>query len=297
MAAELLDYALFFARSGFRVFQCQWLARYEPGPFSQESGLGCSCTKRTACGSPGKHPVRLNWQDEATTDPAAINKWWGGGGPFNIGIVTGTPSGIVVLDVDPGNGGAEALTELENRYGELPSTIRFLTGGGGTHILFKHPGGCVSNSASKIGLGLDIRGDGGLIIAPPSTHISGRRYAISVDHHPDDVPLAYMPEWLHALAGANGVKGSKRKAHGPVSTEHPDWPSFAKAMISEGGRNNALASLCGFLLQSSVAAEWTLLRELIHAWNCAHCTPALDRDEVDQIIDSISEIHFMNMGE
>jgi putative DNA primase/helicase len=241
--------------------------------------------------------VRENWQNEATTDPAAINKWWGRGGPFNIGIVTGAPSGIVVLDVDPGNGGTEALNELENRYGELPSTIRFLTGGGGTHILFKHPGGCISNSASKIGPGLDIRGDGGLIIAPPSTHVSGRRYAISVDHHPDDVPLAYMPEWLLALTGTNGVKGSKRKVRGPVSTEHPDWPSFAKAMIPEGGRNNAIASLCGFLLQSGVAAEQTLLRELVHAWNCKHCTPALDQEEVDHTIDSISEIHFTNAGE
>jgi Bifunctional DNA primase/polymerase, N-terminal len=101
-----------------------------------------------------------------------------------------------VLDVDPRNGGDETLASLEHRHGVLPTTWRFLTGGRGQHIIFRHPGGRIKSLAGALGSGLDVKADGGLIVAPPSRHISGRRYAISVDHHPDDVPLAGMPQWL-----------------------------------------------------------------------------------------------------
>ena len=147
---------------------------------------------------PAKHPVGSlvpKGLRDATKDPAVIDEWFGRG-RFNIGIVTGAISGIVALDVDPRHDGDQTIRRPRGEHGLLPSTWRFLTGGGGEHILFRHPGSTIPNSAGKIGPGVDVRGDGGYIVAPPSEHISGRLYAISVDHHPDEVALADPPLWL-----------------------------------------------------------------------------------------------------
>ena len=78
-----------------------------------------------------------------------------------------------------------------------------------------NPGRNVPNSASAVGPGIDVRGDGGYIVAPPPLHMSGRPYAISVDHHPDDVPLADAPAWL----AAGNVVASVRVRLDGVSTE------------------------------------------------------------------------------
>jgi hypothetical protein len=101
-----------------------------------------------------------------------------------IAVRTGAESGLVVLDVDPQHGGDDTLAELLAAHGVLPITVECFTGGGGRHIYFRHPGGEVRNSAGKVGPGLDIRGDGGYVVAPPSPHPSGRRYEWSVDGHP-----------------------------------------------------------------------------------------------------------------
>ncbi len=117
-------------------------------------------------------------------------------------------SGVVVLDVDPRNGGDEALAALETRHGPLPATWRVLTGGGGEHVFFRHPGNPVNNAKGRLGPGLDLKADGGYVVAPPSEHMSGQRYALSIDHHPDEVPLADAPDWL--LATAPTLRGARR---------------------------------------------------------------------------------------
>jgi hypothetical protein len=173
----LLDHARLYAGLGLRVFPCARLVR------NDDAGrLQCSCPRGAECENPGKHPRESGWRE---AEPE-LTRWWGLGGLWNIGIVTGAPSNIVVLDIDPRNAGDETLRQLENRYGDLPGTWRFLTGGGGEHIVFQHPGGYVKSRPGALGRGLDVKADGGLIIAPPSLHMSGRRYAISVDHpiHP-----------------------------------------------------------------------------------------------------------------
>ena len=90
-----------------------------------------------------------------------------------------------------------------------PPTWKFHTGGGGEHYLFRHPGHEIRNSAGQLGLGLDTRGDGGYIVAPPSLHISGRRYVVDVDGHPQQVALAPLPDWIdeHLRRAANGTGG------------------------------------------------------------------------------------------
>ena len=88
----------------------------------------------------GKHPRTLHGFKDATTDLALIEAWWKQWPDANIGIPTGTPSGLLVLDVDPRNGGQESLDGLIVEHGRFPDTAEQMTGGGGRHIIFRHPG-------------------------------------------------------------------------------------------------------------------------------------------------------------
>src|ERR1019366_7057017 len=97
--------------------------------------------------------------------------------------------------VDTGHGGANSLAALEREHGALPVTLEAVTGGGGRHLYFRHPGWPVMN---RVGLraGLDLRGDGGCVVAPPSLHPSGRPYVWVARRSLDEVPLAPLPHWL-----------------------------------------------------------------------------------------------------
>src|SRR5215207_6148641 len=142
----------------------------------------------------------------AVTDKRALVTWrqwqlaaagleqlahWGRRWPrANWAVITGRLSGIVVVDVDPRHRGDHALAELEQRHGDLPWTAVVETPSGGWHVYLRHPGGRIPNSASRIGLGIDIRGDGGLALLPPSRRPDGAyRWAVG---GPATVPP--MPE-------------------------------------------------------------------------------------------------------
>src|SRR5262249_50855991 len=118
-----------------------------------------------------------------------------------------------VLDVDPAHGGRESLARLEAQYGPLPITPKVHTGGGGVHYHFAHVPG-LRNSAGKIAPGLDIRGEGGYVVAPPSTHGSGGAYRDDPDAPLFETLLATMPEWLVSLASA----GTPTNGAGPRRT-------------------------------------------------------------------------------
>lgn len=168
MLAGLLDHARLYLGLGFAVLPLHF-------PFAREGRLECSCG-REDCRQPAKHPFgRLvrNGLKDASKDPATVEGWFTKT-RFNIAIATGAPSGVIVLDIDPRHGGDETLANLEREHGNLPATWRFLTGGGGEHVLFRQPGRSVANSAGALGPGIDVRGDGGYIVAPPSLHICGR---------------------------------------------------------------------------------------------------------------------------
>jgi hypothetical protein len=111
----------------------------------------------------------------------------------NVGIATGAMSGVIVLDVDPRNGGNESLAELEGRHGGVPDTLQVLTGGDGRHFYFAAPEG-VRVPSRKVASGLDLKADGGYVIAPPSSHPSGGTYRWAQDAK--GKPLAPCPPWL-----------------------------------------------------------------------------------------------------
>lgn len=202
-----LDYALRYAAIGWRVF-----------PVHGVVDGACTC-QQAKCDRPGKHPVRELVRDglkSASANPSLISAWWTNASWANVAVRTGPESGIWVLDVDtrPGKRGDDSLEALEQKHGQLPDTVEGITGGGGRHLVFRYPSGRrVGNSTSKLGPGLDIRGDGGYIVVEPSRHISGRGYAWEGSSDPlEGVEPVDAPGWLldlieevsDAAAAANG---------------------------------------------------------------------------------------------
>lgn len=109
----------------------------------------------------------------ATTEKSKIERWWNQNPRYNIGIATGNKSnGLVVIDLDvdknKGIDGYEVLRDWQNKHGELPETWQSITGRGGYHYFYKD----TITHSNKVGLyeGVDIRGEGGYIVAPPSVH-------------------------------------------------------------------------------------------------------------------------------
>jgi hypothetical protein len=130
----------------------------------------CSCPDQT-CPDPGKHPRLRGWKRLATTDPAVAGEWWRRWPDANLGLATGRR--FDVLDVDGGRG-VEALRAVLGIAPTEHSGPVASTGGGGWHLVYAPTG-----LGNRVGLlpGVDWRGRGGLIVAPPSRHGSGRRYA------------------------------------------------------------------------------------------------------------------------
>lgn len=186
-----LEYALEYARRGYRVHPVQYPKR------AGTSDVSCSCSTCAQCPDIGKHPMLKSWPREATTNEETVRAWWRRYPMANIGIATGPASGVLVLDVDPRNGGDLALESLLAQHGKLESTMRVETGGGGLHYYFEHPSGGIP-IRGKLAPGLDIKAGGGMIIAPPSLHASGRRYAWTSGFSPRDIAPAAVPSWLLA---------------------------------------------------------------------------------------------------
>lgn len=191
----LLEAALTYASRGWYVV---------PDHGITEDGR-CTCGD-FACRVEGKHPRIDEGRREGSTDPAQIREWWERWPDSNIALVCGGRSGIIAFDVDKKSGGYDSLMRIERRMGSLPLTVTSKTGGGGIHILFSHPGKLEVRNRNGLWPGIDIRADGGRIVAPPSRHKSGNRYEWRETNHPDHMLLAAIPKWL--LFKIQNQKGS-----------------------------------------------------------------------------------------
>ena len=254
------DAALDYAERDWRVM---------PVHYPKDDGR-CSC--RRPCSSVGKHPRPKKWQELATTDVDTVDRWWKRDPSNNVGIATGGAARLVVLDIDPKDGGYEALDGLLATYGSLPPTPTVETGSGGRHYYMRAPDGVdLRNSAGKLGPGLDIRADGGQVVAPPSMHVSGKRYRWRVS--PQDEDIAEIPAWLVDLL----LKQSKR-------TEAPA-PNVNNE-VATGKRNDFLTRRAGQLRRLALdqgTIESVLLKE-----NAEKCQPPLPVDEVKTIARSVA---------
>ncbi len=182
----------------------------------------CSCL-RADCPSAGKHP-RIRWEAYTRSRPSAelVNDWFRRWPEANVGVVTGRVSGVIVLDIDPRNAGEASLLELEATVGVLPSTATVLTGGGGRHLWYLSGEAIVPSR--PLGPGLDLKGEGGLVVVPPSLHMSGHRYCWVGESAPP-ASVAPMPPDLHdhAAGGRASVEGSIRVPPIRTTTERTEF--------------------------------------------------------------------------
>jgi putative DNA primase/helicase len=217
-----------------------------------------------------KRPL-VNWKQyqQHRVEIAPLREWFDCVPSPNIAIVTGAVSNIVVLDVDAKSGGLTSLERLQEQHGRLPDTVAVSTGGGGRHIYFTHPGKEVPSSAGKLGPGLDVRGDGGYVVAPPSKHESGQMYEW------EGIPQAALqplPDWLLWLL-VDTLKQTSRLPHKPGT-------------IPEGARNQTLTSLAGTMRRRTFGYE-AILQALL-AENQERCEPPLQDEEVERIARSVA---------
>jgi putative DNA primase/helicase len=243
LSDPLLLAALAYARRGWAVF-----------PLHHPVNDRCSCGEPD-CGNVAKHP-RYHKADlqhglkDATTDLEQIRRWWTRWPQANIGVVTGAISGLVVLDIDPRNGGHLSLEDLQAEHSKLPHTIESQTGGGGRHLFFKHPGGKVRSGSDKLGPGLDLKADGGYIVAPPSLHASGLQYVWEASSVPGGCVLAAVPAWFplydphtsHVLD--DQAEADAAGAHETVHTEGSPGDDYNRRV--EQGVVRAKLERCGW---------------------------------------------------
>lgn len=236
--------------------------------------LKCTCGKLD-CHSPGKHPVTQNGLKNATVRKDWIEAWWKRWPFANVGIVTGQTSGLVVVDIDPRHGGDESLDALFSKHEPFPDTVEVMTGGGGRHFYFRHPGVEIRNSANRIGRGVDVRGDGGYVLAPPSEHISGRHYEWEGSSEPGDVPIADMPQWLVSLLSRPAVPDVEAVQGDPGQS----------SIIAEGGRDNFMTACAGAMRRWGMTHEAIL--SALRIDNDARCRPPLADSDLMRIAKSV----------
>lgn len=235
----------YLASIGMRVF-----------PIFEPVGDQCACGD-PQCSKPGKHPRVRKWPAAATTNAAQIERWWDQWPEANVAIATG--NGLVVIDID-GPTGEEQARELE-----LPVTAEATTGRG-RHLYFR------GSARTQAGLfpGIDIRGEGGYIIAPPSSHISGARYEwvrplLPVDRLPE------VPSW---------VEEARSSSSGPLE-------AVLTGTIHEGQRYTSLfrRACC---IQSKNGLQPDELLAVLRVQNERDCDPPLEETEVVSIVEGAS---------
>ena len=210
-----LEAALAYAALGWPVL-----------PVAGMSAGECGC--RRSCQHPAKHPLTAHGVHDATTDAVLIAEWWRRSPQANVGIATGAGSGLVVVDVDLPRGGRESLRAVLAAGRELPLTLWACTGGGGLHLFYASPPNVrVANTSGRLpGVaprlpGIDLRGDGGYVVAPPSVHASGGRYRWA-----RRAGLVPLPPWVWAMPPA------RRARPAPVPTMSEGASAYGAAALS-----------------------------------------------------------------
>lgn len=233
---------------GWSIFPCHHI----------KNGNQCSCGNEN-CKSKGKHPTISNGVNGASNKLEDINAWWDIDPHANIAIATGKVSGIFVVDIDVANGkiGETSLAELENIYGKLPDTAMVITGSGGYHYYFKYPQGVeIPSNQNALGTHIDVRADGGYVIAPPSNHESGNWYEWEGSSDPfDGCEIADAPAWMLDLICKKQKPITGGVIIGGTSTE---WESMC-----DEARGEFLSAMS--FIENETRESWLKVGFAIHA--------------------------------
>jgi Bifunctional DNA primase/polymerase, N-terminal/Primase C terminal 1 (PriCT-1) len=219
------------------------------------------------CRCRDKIPATAHGLKDATRDPEQIRAWWNLDPNFNVAIATGAVSKIFVIDVD----GPDAERELQRL--DLPATVEAVTARG-KHLYFKYPGTPIRNTTGKVAPGVDTRGDGGYVLAPPSIHPSGALYRWA----PNGARIA-------AAAPDQLIARISERTNGKA-TPAAEWQQLFASDIPEGQRDCTLTKMAGKLLRHCVNAADVL--GIMQAINIARCRPPLPPEDIERIVESIA---------
>jgi hypothetical protein len=209
----------------------------------------------------GKRPLIKAWPQAATCAVEKIEVWARHFPNCNWGVATGMRSGIFILDID-GPAGEDALRVYARTGCHVPTTLGVLTGNG-RHLYFRYPvGSGIRNSAGKLSRGLDIRGNGGFAVLPPSVHETGTRYS----YQEPSLPVADAPTWLLEL----------------ICVQR----SATASVLHEGFRNDGLARVAGRWRRRGATVQEITTRLLKE--NLRLCDPPLQEPEVVKIAKSVA---------
>jgi hypothetical protein len=249
----MIEGALAIATRGFRVF-----------PVRAPKGGFCPCRDQ-GCTKPGKHPHITKFNQRATTDANQVVEWWTKWPDANIGVVCG--DGLVVVDID-GDEGEKWIAERD-----LPATLT-ATSGRGRHLYY------AGDASGKIAFGpdVDVLGKGRYVVAPPSLHASGERYAW--DNDLLTTPVAKAPAWVyeHVASASNASQRARKRQPRDVSAADD-------TVYAEGQRNEAMFRRASAMRRGS-GMDSDEIRAALAVTNNKHCRPPLDKTELHGIADS-----------
>lgn len=210
-----------------------------------------------------KTPIHKGGFHNATTDPATISQWWDEYPNANIGMATGRVSGVVVLDVDnKGSNGFASLEVWQTKGWTMPGTRVVYTPNDGKHYYFVAPSFDVRSQTGVVP-GIDVRGDGGYVVLPPSRLANGKHY----EWESPDEPIGEAPPWLISLLSSKKTKPVRFDA----DTE----------LIPNGSRNSTLIRAAGYLRRMGMDEQ----KIFKYLWdtNVRFCKPPLEEEEVRTI--------------
>lgn len=219
-----------------------------------------------------KKPLTPHGCKDAKKTVGAIKAWWERYPDAGIGIATGSISNLVVIDEDrdeeKGLDGYDSVLQWEMENGELPETARTITGRGGYHLYYHYTGNDIRNRAGILD-GVDVRGEGGYVVAPPSVHPNGTEYIWELA--PEDVQLAEVDDTVRRFLSDKVATEEKTDFKLPT-------------VIKSGERNDTLFRLACSLQSQGLpdAAIMTTVRST----NQASCEEPLTDEELDIIVSS-----------
>lgn len=257
----------------------------------------------------GTKVPKVPWKQYQTRHPTPeeIAEWSRGEGQPCLAVVCGQISGIIVLDID----GIEGWEWLAEHHVHLPvtATAQSLPGWEGNikgkqHMYFRHPGGYVQNrtGSGAIHTNLELKGDGGYIVLPPSLHApedkeskkpgpvpEGWRYKWLTGMSPEECGIEVCPEWLlrclkfDARSTASGLVMISDKDQLPPAPEGDDWDRLVGTGVMQGERHDMLCKIAGHYL--GIGMNENVALSLLRGWNCLNAPPLPDQEVMRAVSD------------
>lgn len=231
-----------YAAAGIPVFQLH-------GVTEVDGQRACTCHEGLQCKKPGKHPLKRGWRESATTDVDTVQAWWEETPWANIGMPTGAVSSFISVDLDTRtvvegdeeievDGEAEFTAWMETKFGsqgwqvDTLGTLVQQTGGGGKQLIMRDSEADQLRSLVDWLPGVDIRGRGGLIVLPPSSHVSGEHYQWITQNAPAVIPPLLRGTLLFAHGGREGRSGQSHTSR--TATSGYAYADIVERLKTEG---------------------------------------------------------------